>query len=711
MSVFRQIWHRVIGGAGETAELIQISSPVRVQQALEDATTYVAEIELAKKPVESLPTGSRIRAYHVNLGETEDDGNPMRQMFEGTINRRSGVSHPNQVSLVGTGPLSKLRRTRLSDLDLSGMTDTEVVRLVLTYCDIDYDTGNIHGHGYELGAIKPVFWRKGQSGAEIIAELDRVFGCATVENGDGTVFRVRYSRVPTDYDDASVKKRFTRGQSNATFYENERDLGDIDAIQNYWRVSGLSWEGEEDTADEGCSFQIFATASDVHAKLGAGVYVGPEEFSSDFIQSEALAKEIARRMMRWYNREPDTVRIVCGNDPDVMPGVLVQVTDHVFGIELSSKLYLVLAMQREGDFMQLDCVGGNGGDYDVLTSGIEKCCGTQQEDGSCTDEGTDPSPDDGGDPDIPDFEPTPDFCDPLSDPTCIPGVDTETPPPINTTDPFINCTDTGNTIDLLSSPWRESGDINWRVSGSMVTSGVYTLDGGTLWYNTTAGVRNSGNDYVFGGCEGVCVSGTVRFCSNGEEDEDLHELIISLFPAPGAGGGGWATARFASGQFLAGYPTQELFGGRTGIEGQSGQFDPRAAMHHCAADLVASGTNGGLMTGSPGIGVEAAFGVCFDPCGSPPKTFHYGDWGSGVQLPLHCPCRPAFDPDCPVDTDYPNDDHTGHVIMIDLGHALDFDTGFTSDCPKVEITSMNLGFATCEPNPDYVDLSSDFDEG
>lgn len=711
MSILRDIWHRVIA-ADDT--LVGIEQPIRIQQTLEDSTTYVAEITVADELMPAV-TNTRVRAYHVNTGSTEDDGHPMQKLFEGVSNRIVGVSYPHQVTFTCTGPLSKLRRTRTSDYLLTGKTDIQVVKDVLDFCDIDYVSGNIHGHGYTLGAIEDVYWRKGQSGAEIIAELDRVFGCATIENGDGTIFRMRYSRVPADYTAGAVKKVFVRGQVGATFYENERDQGDIDAIQNYWRVSGLSYQGAEGTDDEGCTFQIFAQGIDVHPKLGAGVFVGPEEFQSDFIQSEGLAKEIAQRLMRWYNREPDTLRIVCGNDPDVQPGVCVTVSDHTYGISRGGQRYLVTGLERTGDLMQLDCVGGNPGETGTLTSGIEVCCGTQQEDGTCTDEGTDPSPDDGGGPDLPGFEPTPDHCDPLTDPTCIPGDDYTLPEGPNTEDPYLNCTDSGEGVDLLNSPWRESGDIIWRFdSETNTTLGVYTLSNGTLTYNITpppAG-KNSGNDVLFPGCDVVCVSGTVRFCSNGEEGEDNHSIDIILFPALDSLFGGIAHARFYSEDFLAGYPTQDLFGGEASLELSGGHYDPRAPMHTCAPDLVASGTDGGYMGISPGFETDAAFSVCFDLCNTPPKITWGGDWGSGVKLPLSCPFRPEFDPDgTHIDVDHPHCPHTHHILQVVLGHALDFDVFTDVMCPKVELTSINIGFGTCEENPEYIDLSVPEDLG
>ena len=95
---------------------------------------------------------------------------------------------------------------------------------------------------------------------------------------------------------------------------------------------------------------ITAIANTDHARSAPGSTSVPQEFQSDLIQSEALAKAIALRLMRWHNREPDVLRIQCGNDARIAPGQLVTVKDASCGIDLTAtNADLVLGVTRDGD--------------------------------------------------------------------------------------------------------------------------------------------------------------------------------------------------------------------------------------------------------------------------------------------------------------------------------------------------------------------------
>lgn len=450
MPTLRRFKTRILVGSDPDYVEILSDVPVRIQEQLEQAVTSVAEFGVTLENW-TLERNVPVVIDHINQGVVTEDGYEMKRLYTGVTNSIAGVSYPNKVAVTCAGVLSKLRFSRQDDLVLTGMTDQEAVQTILTFCGIPFTSGDIKGRSYELGAIKAVFWKKGQSAAEIVQELDRVCGYATIEIGNGRVVRIPYSRVPYDYTSDSITKSFRRGQAGSTFYENERDRGGVDQVQNYWRVTGLSWDGEEDEPDEGCHYTIWAEAYAIHPNLGEGVWIAGD-FSSDFIQSEALAKEIASRMCRWYNREPDTIRVRTSNDGTLNVGDVIGVTDSVYGIDLpNAKRYLILNIARDGDFMTVDGVGGTEGDVDTLTSGIELCCGHQQEDGTCDEEGDNPSPDESPTPNIPPDSPT-GHCDPIADPTCIPGEDYELPEAPNVEDQFIGCETQG-----IDNPDSDSG--------------------------------------------------------------------------------------------------------------------------------------------------------------------------------------------------------------------------------------------------------------
>ncbi|HEY7119522.1 MAG TPA: hypothetical protein VH475_23220, partial [Tepidisphaeraceae bacterium] len=466
-TVLRQFLVRVkLDGAS-----VEAAAPVRIQQQLIGSVTTVAEVALAGT-TPALDTTMAVTISHINKGAWTPDGDyDSRPLFTGIVNRISGVGEPHGVSLSCTGQLAKLRRTRTTDYALAGKTDIQIVKDVLDFCDIDYAPSKIHGWNYHLGTAdlhgadptqyRP-YWRAGQSGADLIAELDRVFWCATIELGDGTIFRFPYSLAPYWYvEPISYARTFVRGQTGVSFYANERARGDLDQVQNYWIVRGLSFPWGEGEDFAGCQQSIIATANADHAKLGPGVDVGPQEFSSDLIDSEELAKWIAQRLMGEHNREPDTVRIQCGNDAKVGPGSLILVKDKSYGIDLTSdKRYIVTGVSREGDTMLIDCVGGATGVIGAVHSSVVIDCN-----GSSTDVGTDPAIPAGPDPETPGIPPLDSFPDePVEDPP--------PEPPENTDDPFIGCTETGNLVcPVGATGFTEPADmpvLDWRASGSVL---------------------------------------------------------------------------------------------------------------------------------------------------------------------------------------------------------------------------------------------------
>lgn len=702
MSTVKQLFNRILLIGGTSNIQVTTESPLRMQEQLEDSVTYVAEFEVIEQLAAPLSSNTPVQIDQVNRLVNDGSGYLTRRLFTGTINHIEGTSYPNSAAVTCTGKLGRLRLTRTTDMNLTGMTDGAAVKAILSYCAIPYVAADIFDYGYVLGAVKPVKWQKGTSAAEMVQELDRVFAMATIEIGSGRVVRIPYSRVPNDYASAAIAAQFRRGDGTTEFYDNSRSRGDIEAIQNYWRVSGLSYTGPEHSPTEGCNYTFFATGQDVHPKLGAGVFIGPNEFSSDIIQSEVLAKQIARRMMRWYNREPDTIRITTFNNPLINVGDVVTVLDPAWGIDLTgTKRYLVLSISREGDDMTIDGVGGTAGEQGTIHGGIEVCCGTQQEDGTCVDDGT--NPDDGGGP-SPSAPPDSmtGHCDPLTDTTCDPVIDYDVPEDFDTEHPFINCEDSGELVNAITTPWRELDDVHWRFDEtSEFASGIYTLTQGVIAYNVTPfpTVKTFDNDFRFGGGGVVCVSGKVKFCA---DVGDNPQVFIELFPAPDSLSGLWGKARFAAKAITSDYPTHASYSAQMYTEHQAATYDDAAPMHGCAPGLTASGTTGGLSGASVGFdpAAENAFNVCFAVNESPQRITYSGDWGSGYHADLTCMLGGVEGPPTTACT------HANHVLWITFGAGGVLEPG-THECPKAEITQLSLGFATvenpCDVNPDFTD--------
>ena len=79
--------------------------------------------------------------------------------------------------------------------------------------------------------------------------------------------------------------------------------------------------------------------------------------------------------MRRLNRKVDRVACFGENDPNVTIGKVISVTDAAAGIDLSTATaFQVFAVQRTGNRMRLDCLGGAAGATGTVTSAIEQVC-------------------------------------------------------------------------------------------------------------------------------------------------------------------------------------------------------------------------------------------------------------------------------------------------------------------------------------------------
>lgn len=716
----RDLWLRV----SVDGQLTATSAPVRIQQQLEGAVTTVAEISLAST-TPALATNAAVTVHHVNRNLSPDPNYQSRQLFAGIVNRISGVGAPHGVTLSCTGALAQLRRTRPDEWAMTGLTDTQVVRAVLTYCGVPYSAADIRGWDYQLGMtalagaadrdVHPT-WRIGQSGAEIIGELDRVFGCATIELGDGRVVRFPYSLAPYQYVNPVYAKTFTRGQAGATFYSHERDRGDLDQIQNYWIVRGLSFTIGAG-ADEGCQYSLYAGANADHAALGAGVEVGRQEFSSDLIDSEALAKAIAIRLMHWHNREPDSIRIQCGNDARVGVGSLVLVRDPSYGIDLgSSKRYLITGVSREGDTMLLDGIGGPTGAVGSVRSHLVRACND-----TSSELGTDPPAFGAPDPVLPDF---PGLGDISPD---LPPVEPPTGPPEDQ-EPFVDCTelDDGATgpvepagppgvepggymdpADMLSSNYRSAARVSYHVLPSGDVDYIALGDAGIVTVNETTPVASKtfANDRNMAAGPGVVtIAGEVWFQSEGA----VLEVQVQ-----GYGAGGGVTADLTA-EALAKPGRVYTFTGAAGTEDDQDfhfglfvdtehtvyRYSPFGPPNQCDL-LFRTCNNGGLAAeGGFPVGEWLPFAFAFDFSGEYQRvTYAVGSAGGYMEDLRSITVADGLPPEA---QHYAVCDDPFHRLWLQAtGTVADEDT-LDPETWQVRVRDVAVGHSTCVPNPDYV---------
>lgn len=400
-------------------------------------------------------------------------------VFGGTVNGIDVESQPWSFRITACDQLEKLRRVRqTSDLDLTGMTEGEAWKAIADACGIDYDDADVDGadSGYVIGAHEDVKWHKDgtTSGAQIIQELDSVFGNATMTIGDNRVIRIHLDEVP---DDATgVIRTFTKGTS-ANFLAHRRSKGNRDQLQNVWNVLGVRRE-----VSKTCTAQSWASAVSGSGYLASRhVRVPAGSFSSDLIQDESLAVAIVERLMKRTNRLPDNATIAALYDPNVHPGSKIKVIDITYGIGTTGagRLFMVRSVSLQGNTMTLDCQAGPPGDVGTVTHGTEKVCSDTHSTSSIDDGYTEP--DVGFPPEIgygdDDFE--------------FPGGDTDDAPPDEdeSTLPLLGCTTDASFTpcdDSSADTCIDGGTDTETVSGTVPDDFCATYVAGDLRLQTKA---------------------------------------------------------------------------------------------------------------------------------------------------------------------------------------------------------------------------------
>ena len=383
-NVYRSVYYRLRVEDPPNSEIqvpVIITGDPIVTERLTGTVTRVLQVQVND-------TTGFDRGQEIDLFKYETVGATTEVQFHGVIHEIEGT--PPVWTCVSYK--ARTRRVPTGDHNLTGMTDGEAVMHVLDQCNVPYTAADILESGYVLGQVRPVYWHKDQPGSDLIRQIDEVFGFTTIDIANGRMIRFPVKWTPLNAD---ITHTYTQGV-DPTFWSNRRRRSGADDIINQVNVTGLSWTPEEDDADfatgSGCTLTYWGRAEGANANLGSTINRSRgQSYSSDFIQSEALAKSVARRLIRLGNRMPDTITLVTLNDITVYPGVVIGVQDTQAGNDLTavatSAPFLVTAVDRRGEEMTLNCMAGGAGTWDTLTSGLQKVC---NKDGSTTT--TDPAP-------------------------------------------------------------------------------------------------------------------------------------------------------------------------------------------------------------------------------------------------------------------------------------------------------------------------------
>lgn len=298
-------------------------------------------------------------------------------VFGGRLQRPDTESDPWGQVHVASDTLEKTRRTkRGGDMALSGSgrTEGDAYKLILDYCDIDYDPADIADSGYVIGLEEALKWHDdgSTSAAAMLTDFDRVFGMKLMTIGNNRVVRIPYD--PTPDDDTGVYRTFTKG-TNVDWGKHHRGGGTRDDVVNVWKVTGASIQ-----INDACTATTWADAYDSVTELGPNVRPADGTFQSDLIQSEDLAEAIARRQMRMFNRVAEIGSGTIVGDPNIYPCTKIKLHDTTYGIGANPRYATITSYSWTFPSLSFEFVAGPAGDEGSVTHGVDKICNDDHSD-------------------------------------------------------------------------------------------------------------------------------------------------------------------------------------------------------------------------------------------------------------------------------------------------------------------------------------------
>lgn len=661
-------------------EYVYTTSPPRIAESLENLTTTAEFLLTASPPLGPVLAGDAVQMELIDLST-----NTAWVMFKGFVDGFDVESQPHGVVVRCVGLLSKLRMTRRSedgDLLLSNMTDGQIVMALLDYCGVPYNPFDIASTTFLFGQRQNIYWRVDEPASKIVQEIDDLLGMKTIDAG-GRVFRIAYDLAPSV---GLAYTTFRRGASTG-LWRLHRAYGGMEQIKPVWRVTGVR------ATCGNCECTPWAAARDT-AYVGS---VAAETVASDLIQDESLARAVATRMMRWYNRYPDEIAIEALTDPNVLPGQIIDVFDPADYIDALSpgRAYTVVSVDRDGSVMTLTAVGGLAGATGTITSGVEQVCNQTTGDTNWEDGYTDPGI---GVPPI-DLGGTFDGTFPDT------GWTEEELP--NTTDAFIGCTDTDGMAGVADSnqvsdqgyvSWQYVQNAPWRLTS---LGGVYALVDATgavqeiiftsqgtvsLIWNETPGypsAKQETNDTEIGTAPAFTISGEVMFRRQSQQfmvtlSGGINSASCLLYADPGSTYNGNIYNVLASGE---NQPAK--------AEGD----DPPGTCTHASLDCNNGGYMGKNMGGFP-LNEWIPFTISFDITGVRHRVYVTAGSVSGYFEDLEC-----WGPNC--GTLFLNEpcQHSSHKVVLSAYAGPS--PGSLSD-PMMKLRLLGMGHSTCQQNENFI---------
>jgi hypothetical protein len=282
----------------------------------------------------------------------------VRPRFGGVIDPNSIRWAPKKVAFSAVGPLSRaMEATGIEDLALANpdpelpptgeryalgwinATDGTIVTDLLALCGIT--DVNIHDTGTLFATLAPatssryaVRLPSDQPPYQLIEEIDRITGCRTFDGPDGRVTRLPVSGLP--------------GGTPARTFAEYVDFKD--GASREWTNRGVynkvTVTGQSGIDGDGVPYSISASRTKVSPYVPTPPGTREYTFHSALIETEALAGEVAARLLAELGRRQETITLpLSKGDSGLYAGMTVAVdSPEVLGVTASS-LYRVAEVQ------------------------------------------------------------------------------------------------------------------------------------------------------------------------------------------------------------------------------------------------------------------------------------------------------------------------------------------------------------------------------
>lgn len=212
-------------------------------------------------------------------------------------------------------------------------------------------------------------------------------------------------------------------------------------------------------------------------------------------------------------------------------------------------------------------------------------------------------------------------------------------------------------------------------------------------------IQTMDNDRLFGPGEIVVVTGYVKFMTPSEQLQiSLHSYSDEADTTPGSS----SSIQFYSNPGLElGLPHP------ISIIAATEQAGPMWVGDDCPPNTSLGGlcrNNGGYAGFPPDAQTECFFGVAFDISASPQRTIYWGDFGEGYMA-----CNQYLNSDFPLSGEPICTDPCAHPIhRLFVALTADGNEEYADeDGMQSTLRDVAVGYATCAPNPNYVNPIED----